>query len=36
MAAGQAWRNRFSEQAFRRALFGGLAVLGAWMLVRGM
>lgn len=36
MAAGQAWRTRFSEQAFRRALFGGLAVLGAWMLVRGV
>jgi uncharacterized protein len=36
MAAGGALRGRFSEQTFRRVLFGGLLVLGAHLASRAV
>jgi hypothetical protein len=35
MAAGQWVRSRLSVQIFRRCFFVGLALLGAYMVVRG-
>jgi uncharacterized membrane protein YfcA len=34
MAAGQAVRDKLSQAAFRKALFGGLVALGVWLLLR--
>lgn len=34
MALGQAQRDRLSQTAFRKALYGGLLLLGAWLLAR--